>query len=88
MKVWASKNSIVGMAKIGKNWVKMPGEGIADVPEGWLDRFAAAQPDDIRKFGDSRNCTMVYRVSAICEAIEQRKYFRTDTEEANDKEVA
>ena len=38
MKVWASKKSIRAE--------------IADVPEGWLDRFAVEQPGDIRKFGD------------------------------------
>lgn len=62
MKVWASKKSIR--------------EEIADVPEGWLDRFAVAQPADIRKFGDSRNSTLDYRVSAVLEAIEQGQYFR------------
>lgn len=51
MKVWASKKSIRAE--------------IADVPEGWLDRFAVEQPGDIRKFGDSRNATLDYRVSAV-----------------------
>lgn len=62
IKVWATKKSIR--------------ESIADVPEGWLDRFAAEQPDDIRKFGDARNSTLNYRVSAVLEAIEAGKYFR------------
>lgn len=62
MKVWASKKSIRAE--------------IADVPEGWLDRFAVEQPGDIRKFGDSRNATLDYRVSAVLEAIEDGKYFR------------
>lgn len=62
MKVWASKKSIRAE--------------IADVPEGWLDRFAAEQPADIRKFGDSRNATLDYRVSAVLAAIEDGRYFR------------
>lgn len=62
MKVWASKKSIRAE--------------IADVPEGWLDRFAAEQPEDIRKFGDAKNATLDYRTSAVLEAIEQGKYFR------------
>jgi len=62
MKVWASKKSIR--------------EEVADVPEGWLDRFAVEQPGDIRKFGDAKNATLDYRVSAVLEAIEIGKYFR------------
>lgn len=62
MKIWASKKSIRAE--------------IADVPEGWLDRFAAEQPEDIRKFGDSKNSTLNYRISAILEAIEEGRYFR------------
>ena len=62
MKVWASRRSIRAE--------------IADVPEGWLDRFAVAQPDDIRKFGDARNSTMVFRSAAVVAAIEEGLYFR------------
>jgi len=62
VKVWASKKSIR--------------EEVADVPEGWLDRFAASQPADIRKFGDAKNSTLNYRVAAVLEAIEDGKYFR------------
>jgi hypothetical protein len=63
MKTWASKSSIRAE--------------IADTPEGWLDRFAAARPNDIRKFGDSRNSMLLFRTSAVLEAIEQGLYFRT-----------
>ena len=56
MKVWASKNSIRAE--------------IADVPEGWLDRFAVEQPGDIRKFAATRNGSMLYRVEAVLAAIE------------------
>lgn len=62
-KVWASKRSIR--------------ESIADAPEGWFDVFARYQPDDIRKFADARNSALVFRVSAVLDAIENRKYFRT-----------
>jgi hypothetical protein len=62
MKVWATKKSIRSE--------------VADVPEGWLDQFAVSQPDDIRKFGDARNSTLNYRVTAVLEAIEAGKYFR------------
>lgn len=62
MKVWASRRSIRAE--------------IADVPEGWLDRFAVNQPDDVRKFGDARNSTLVFRSSAVVAAIEEGRYFR------------
>lgn len=61
LKVWASKRSVR--------------EGIADVPECWLDRFAVAQPGDVRKFGSARNATLVYRTSAILDAVEAGLYF-------------
>lgn len=70
MKVWASRRSIRAE--------------IADVPEGWLDRFALAQPDDIRKFGDARNSTMVFRSAAVVAAIEEGLYFRA----VNDDDTA
>lgn len=61
VKVWASRRSIR--------------ESIADVPENWLDRFAIAQPEDLRKFGTARNATLLYRTAAILEAVEQGLYF-------------
>lgn len=61
-KVWASKSSIIGE--------------IADVPDNWLDKFAAAEPQNIRKFTAARNSRLVYRVAAILAAIEARKYFQ------------
>lgn len=68
MKVWASRRSIRAE--------------IADVPEGWLDRFAVAQPDDVRKFGDARNSTMVFRSTAVVAAIEDGRYFRAVNDDA------
>ena len=62
MKVWATERSFRS--------------DIADAPEKWFDLFAVNQPDDIRKFGDATNSTLVYRVSAVLEAIEERRYFR------------
>lgn len=62
LKVWATKRTIM--------------ESVADVPENWLDEFAAKQPNDIRKFGDSQNSRLNYRVSAVLEAVEAKKYFR------------
>ena len=61
VKVWASKRSIR--------------ESIADVPECWLERFAVAQPQDLRKFGIARNATLLYRTSAVLDAVEQGLYF-------------
>ena len=48
---------------------------IAAVPDNWLDRFAAAEPENIRKVASARNGKLLYRVSAVLDAIEQRKYF-------------
>lgn len=61
IKVWASKSSII--------------DEIADVPDNWLDKFAAAEPQNIRKFTAARNSRLVFRVAAILAAIEERKYF-------------
>lgn len=43
---------------------------IAEVPNNWLQRFAVARPDDVRKLGDSSNSTLLFRISAVLEAIE------------------
>jgi hypothetical protein len=51
---------------------------VANVPENWLDTFAVKQPNDIRKFGSAQNSTLLYRSSAILEAVEQQLYFRND----------
>ena len=67
-------------------WVSKKGcrEKVAEVPENWLVKFAAAQPQDTRKFGDARNSTMLYRSSAVLAAVEAGMYFATSvsTEEA------
>ena len=52
---------------------------VANVPENWLDTFAVKQPNDIRKFGSAQNSTLLYRSSAILEAVEQQLYFRNET---------
>ena len=62
MKVWATEDSVRAE--------------IADAPEKWFDQFAVNQPDDIRKFGDATNSTLVFRVPAVLQAIEERRYFR------------
>jgi hypothetical protein len=61
-------------------WVSKKGcrEKVAEVPENWLVKFAAAQPQDTRKFGDARNSTMLYRSSAVLAAVEAGMYFATD----------
>ena len=43
---------------------------VADVPENWLRAFAARHPTDCRKFAASRNGSMMYRVDAVLQAIE------------------
>lgn len=56
MKIWASAAAVRAE--------------IADVPENWLIRFAATRPDDTRKLGESSNSKLLYRSSAVLEAIE------------------
>lgn len=67
-------------------WVSKKGcrEKVAEVPENWLIKFAANQPNDIRKFGDARNSTLLFRTSAVLAAVEAGMYFATSvsTEEA------
>lgn len=43
---------------------------VADVPGNWLKGFAIKHPSDCRKFASTRNGSMLYRVSAVLEAIE------------------
>lgn len=62
MKVWASKSAIMSE--------------VADVPENWLAEFAAAQPDDVRKFAAAQNGRLLYRTAAVLQAIDERRYFR------------
>ena len=59
MKVWASATTIRNE--------------IADVPEGWLIRFAVKHPDEIRKFGDASNSRLLFRVGAVLKAIGERE---------------
>lgn len=49
---------------------------VCEAPDGWFDRFAINQPDDVRKFGDSNNSTLTFRVSAVLAAVEEGRYFR------------
>lgn len=55
-------------------------ERVADVPGNWLERFMAARPNDIRKFGTARNSRLMYRVSAVLDAIEAGEFFREAAE--------
>lgn len=59
MKAWASAKSVRAE--------------VADVPEGWLARFAVAHPDAVRKFGDARNATLLFSTQAVIKAIEERE---------------
>lgn len=45
-------------------------EQVAGVPDNWLHRFAAARPNDIRKLGEHSNSTLLFRSSAVLEAVE------------------
>lgn len=45
-------------------------ENVASVPEAWLRRFAAKYPTDIRKFGEAKQCALLFRVSKVLECIE------------------
>ena len=71
-------------------WVSKKGcrDKVAEVPENWLVKFAAAQPQDTRKFGDARNSTMLYRSSAVLAAVEAGMYFATDEDAEKKKAVA
>ena len=51
-------------------------ERVADVPGNWLERFMCARPNDIRKFGTAKNSRLMFRVSAVLDAIEAGEYFR------------
>lgn len=44
---------------------------VADVPENWIRSFAASHPYDCRKFASIRNGSMLYRVAAVLNAIEE-----------------
>ena len=43
---------------------------VANVPENWLRTFMVRHPGDIRKFGTSRNSTLLFRASAVLAAVE------------------
>ena len=55
-KEWASRDAILSE--------------VADVPENWLRAFAVRHPMDCRKFATTRNGSMMYRVDAVLQAIE------------------
>ena len=55
-KEWASKDAIMSE--------------VADVPENWLRAFAVRHPLDCRKFATTRNGSMMFRVEAVLQAIE------------------
>lgn len=62
MIVWARKDDVQTM--------------VANVPDKWLLHFAAANPQHVRKFGDSRNSTLLYRSAAVLDAVEQGVIFK------------
>lgn len=43
---------------------------VANVPENWLRMFMIRHPADVRKFGSSRNSTLLFRSEAILAAVE------------------
>jgi hypothetical protein len=43
---------------------------VAHVPENWLRTFMVRHPADIRKFGSSRNSTLLFRSDAVLAAVE------------------
>lgn len=47
-------------------------ERIAAVPASWLVRFINRFPHDVRKLGNARNATLLFRVSTVLKAIEDR----------------
>lgn len=48
---------------------------VANVPHNWLVKFAAKNPAHIRKFGEARNATLLYRSAAVLEAVENGVVF-------------
>jgi len=61
------------MTMVRKEWASANAirEEVADVPANWLRGFAVAHPNDCRKFAATRNGSMLYRVSAVLDAIER-----------------
>lgn len=47
-------------------------ERIAAVPVNWLVRFINRFPHDVRKLGNAKNATLLFRVSTVLRAIEER----------------
>ena len=43
---------------------------VAHVPEHWLSAFMVRHPGDVRKFGTSRNSTLLFRSDAVLAAVE------------------
>lgn len=43
---------------------------VAHVPENWLRTFMVRHPGDVRKFGTSRNSTLLFRSEAVLAAVE------------------
>ena len=62
-------------------------ERIAGVPNNWLVRFINRFPHDVRKMGGSRNATLLFRVSTVLKAIEERALERTGSDEERDFDV-
>lgn len=42
---------------------------VAEVPRDWLYQFAAKHPESIRKFGASRNSTLLFNVEDVMKSI-------------------
>ena len=52
--------------------------GVAHVADKWLLKFAAKYPQHTRKFGPSKNATMLYRSAAVLESVEAGETFETE----------
>lgn len=55
-------------------------ERVASVPDAWLTAFMAKYPNDIRKFGSSKQSALLFRVSKVLECVENREYFNESKE--------
>ena len=56
---------------------------VANVPDNWLRTFMVKHPADIRKFGTSRNSTLLFRSDAVLAAVEAGEL--SELEEAQKK---
>jgi len=51
---------------------------VANVPDNWLRTFMGRHPADVRKFGSSRNSTLLFRSDAVLAAVEAGELSESD----------